>query len=196
MPRMPHAFRRFLLMVLLAATTVPALSQQTDVAGLSSGRRFVRRTTDLACLLPAATGVALGITYKDKAGLLQLGVSTASTLALNYGLELSIRKRRPDGTGHHAFPSTHAALAFDGATYLQKHYGWTWGVPAYAVATYVAWGRVYAKRHDAWDVLAGAAIGTGCAFLLSREYEQVCTVSAAPMLTGDGAKGFMVNVTF
>ena len=32
----------------------------------------------------------------------QLGLSTATCLALNYGLELCIKKDRPDGTGHHA----------------------------------------------------------------------------------------------
>ena len=51
--------------------------------------------------------------------------------------------------------------AFDGATFLMRRYGWKWGVPAYAVSCYVAWGRVHANKHDWWDVLGGAAIGAG-----------------------------------
>lgn len=188
---------RAILLLLTFSISIPSFSQG-DGKGMDigRGRRFVRHTTDVACLLPTAAGVTLGLLAHDRQGLFQLGVGTASTLALNYALELSIRKRRPDGTGHHAFPSTHTALAFDGATYLQKRYGWQFGIPAYAVATYVAWGRVYTKRHDAWDVLAGAAIGTGCAFLLTRHYSQGCSLSASPMVTSDGARGFMVNVTF
>lgn len=187
---------RIIVLLLLAGIALPAHCQEGSGNGISSGRRFVRRTTDAAFLLPAAAGVAIGVATHDNTGLLQLGISTASTLAINYGLELSINKHRPDGTGHHAFPSTHTALAFDGATFLQKRYGWKAGVPAFALATYVAWGRVYAKRHDAWDVLAGAAIGTGCALLLTHKRKTPCTISAAPMLTSEGGKGFMVNVTF
>lgn len=140
--------------------------------------------------------MAFGIYADDKQGLFQLGLSEASTLAVNYALELSIRKKRPDGTGNHAFPSTHTAIAFAGASYLQKRYGWQFGVPAYAVAGFVAWGRVKAERHDVWDVLAGAAIGTTCGLLLTHRYSPTCTMTAAPMVTPEGAQGITVNVTF
>jgi len=45
------------------------------------------------------------------------------------------------------------------ATVVQEHFGWKGGVPAYALATYVAASRVQAKRHYLSDVAMGAAIG-------------------------------------
>ena len=103
----------------------------------------LRHTTDVLCLLPDATALGVAIAKHDTEGLKQLGLSTATCLAVNYGLELCIRKDRPDGTGHHAFPSTHTAVAFNGSTFLMKRYGWKWGVPAYVVSSFVAWGRVH-----------------------------------------------------
>src|SRR5262245_21251890 len=79
-------------------------------------------------------------------------------MALVYVLKPTIDRRRPDG-GHQSFPSGHAASAFAGAAFLERRYGWSCGVPAYAVATFVAWSRVEAKRHWTSDIVAGGAIG-------------------------------------
>ena len=158
--------------------------------------KFVERSTDVLCLAPTATGLVKAIVEHDKKGILQLGLSTATTLAVNYGLEACIKKDRPDGTGHHAFPSTHTAVAFDGASFLMRRYGWKWGVPAYAVSTYVAWGRVHAKRHDWWDVLGGAAIGAGCAFIYTRPFIKNTDLSISPATFGTDACGLMATVQF
>ena len=99
---------------------------------------FVKKSTDVLCLAPDATGLCLALAKHDTEGLKQLGLSTATCLAVNYGLELCIKKDRPDGTGHHAFPSTHTAVAVNGTTFLWKRYGWQWGVPAAVVSSYVA----------------------------------------------------------
>ena len=42
---------------------------------------------------------------------------------------------------------------------LQRNLGWKAGVPAYAMATFVAASRVQTKRHYLSDVTMGAAIG-------------------------------------
>ena len=93
---------------------------------------------------------------------------------------------RPDGSDMHSFPSNHAGVAFSGATFLQRRYGWKLGVPAYAVSTYVAWGRVYSKRHDVWDVLAGAAIGVGSALVFTRQFAEKHNVTLAPIAWPEG----------
>ena len=41
-------------------------------------------------------------------------------------------------------------------------------IPAYALAAYTAWTRVYTDNHDCRDVLAGAAIGIGSAYAFSK----------------------------
>ena len=170
-------------------------SLMLHAASLSAQSKFVERSTDVLCLAPSATGLIKAIAEKDKKGILQLGLSTATTLAINYGLEAVIKKDRPDGTGRHAFPSTHTAVAFDGASFLLRRYVWQWGVPAYAVAAYVAWGRTYAKRHDWWDVLGGAAIGAGAAFIYTRPFVKKAYVSIAPASFGDGG-GISMVVNF
>ena len=58
-----------------------------------------------------------------------------------------------------SFPSGHAAVTFASATVLQRHFGWKVGIPAYAVASYVAASRVQMKRHYLSDVAFGAALG-------------------------------------
>ena len=74
------------------------------------------------------------------------------------GIKFTVRRTRPDGT-QYSFPSGHTATSFATATVLQRHFGWKVGVPAYAMATYVAASRVQAKRHFLSDVTMGAAIG-------------------------------------
>lgn len=161
-----------------------------------AGDKFVKRSTDALCVAPSATGLCIAIAKHDKEGIKQLGLSTATCLVVNYGLELCIRKDRPDGTGHHAFPSTHTAVAFNGTTFLMKRYGWKWGVPAAAVSAYVAWGRVHTDRHDWWDVLGGAAIGAGSAWIFSRPFTQDVEVNISPTTFGDRAYGFTATIQF
>lgn len=158
--------------------------------------QFVRRSTDVLCLVPDATGLCLALAKHDNEGLKQLGLSTATCLAVNYGLELCIRKDRPDGTGHHAFPSTHAAVAFNGSTFLMKRYGWKWGVPAYVLSSYVAWGRVHTDRHDWWDVLGGTAIGVGSAWIFTRPFASNVDVAICPTTFGDRAYGLTATIQF
>jgi membrane-associated phospholipid phosphatase len=85
---------------------------------------------------------------------LAIGRSWATTAALKYAVD----EDRPDG-GSRSFPSGHTSLAFTGAEFIRKEYGWAWGAPAYVAAGFVGWSRVEANRHYTRDVLAGAAIG-------------------------------------
>jgi membrane-associated phospholipid phosphatase len=80
------------------------------------------------------------------------------TQALTASVKLSVRRGRPDGT-HYSFPSGHAAGAFATATVLQRDLGWKAGLPAYALASYVAASRIQDQRHFLSDVTFGAAVG-------------------------------------
>jgi membrane-associated phospholipid phosphatase len=68
-------------------------------------------------------------------------------------------RTRPDGSNSHSFPSGHSASAFATATVLQRELGWKIGMPAYAMAGWVAASRVQMKRHYVSDVIAGATVG-------------------------------------
>jgi hypothetical protein len=77
---------------------------------------------------------------------------------LTQGLKVVVRRERPDG-GSYSFPSGHTSGSFATATVLQRHLGWKVGVPAYAVAAYVAGNRLPENKHYMSDVLFGAAVG-------------------------------------
>ena len=145
---------------------------------------------------PAAAGAGVAIANGDYKGLLQLGESLVASVAASYALKYTISKRRPDGSDNHSFPSNHTGFSFAGATFLQKRYGWQWGVPAYLVSGYVAWGRVYSKQHDVWDVLAGAAIGVGSSFLFTTSFAKEHNVVLSPTITSSGNCGIYFSMQF
>ena len=158
--------KRLLSLILLALCLLDAMA----------GDKFVKRSTDVLCLTPDATALCLAIAKHDNEGLKQLGLSTATCLAVNYGLELCIKK--------------------DGTTFLWKRYGWQWGVPAAVVSSYVAWGRVHTDRHDWWDVLGGAAIGVGSAFIFTRPFMNDVDITVTPTALNDHTYGLTATLTF
>lgn len=76
------------------------------------------------------------------------GSACAADLAVGYGLKYAIGKSRPAGHEGPAFPSIHSAVAFAGASYIQRRYGWKFGAPAYALAVYVGWSRIGARLRE------------------------------------------------
>ena len=168
------------------------------VAGNSAaqGRRAVDFSTDAAMFVPAALGLGVAIYERDLEGVVQLGKTLAVSTAVTYILKYSVKKARPDGSGSDAFPSNHCNFAFGGATFLQRRYGWKWGVPAYLVSAYVAWGRIYAGKHDVWDVLAGAAISVGSGFLFTTRFAKEHEVQLAPVVTHEGGCGIYFSMKF
>lgn len=130
---------------------------------------------DYAQHIPTAAALALLIVNKDKEGFWQFTKAYGATLGLTYILKYTINKPRPDGAKDgHAFPSGHTAVAFSGASFVQRRYGWKYGIPAYAVAGYVAFSRIEGlnDRHDGWDVLGGIALGIGSTYLFTTPYQQ------------------------
>jgi len=103
---------------------------------------------------------AYGLTFlhEDAQGRPPFYKSMAIAAGITYGANLVIDKEGPDGDGH-SFPSGHATLAFAGAGFAQRRYGWRYGLPAYLAATFVGWSRIDADRHEVEDVVAGAAVG-------------------------------------
>lgn len=88
-----------------------------------------------------------------------LSLALMRTAAVTYGLKYAVSEERPNGDDENSFPSGHTAITFAGAEFMRKHYGWRYGLPAYAAAAFVGWSRVETKDHWAHDVLAGGAIG-------------------------------------
>jgi len=91
-----------------------------------------------------------------------LGLGAGLTAGVTEGLKRTVRSERPDRSDNRAFPSGHSAIAFMGATVLEREFGrkspWI-TLGAYSVASGVGIERVIEGRHNSWQVVAGAGIG-------------------------------------
>jgi membrane-associated phospholipid phosphatase len=126
----------------------------------------------LTAALPAAAS-ALIVASKDGEGAVQLAESAALTAGTTFILKYTVREERPNKEDRHSFPSLHSSASFASAEFIRKRYGWEYGIPAYAVASFVAYSRVEAKQHHSGDVVAGAAIGILSSYLFTRPYQGV-----------------------
>ncbi len=118
--------------------------------------------------------VALGTTVleKDFKGSLQFTEAFALNVAVSFGLKAIVKKERPNGEDFKSFPSAHTSVTFQSAAFLQKRYGWNYGIPAYVVAAYTGFSRVHVKKHFVEDVVAGAAIGVLSSYLFTRKRKE------------------------
>jgi membrane-associated phospholipid phosphatase len=123
----------------------------------------------LRFILPAAAA-GLTLIFQDDQGALQLAESAALALGVTFGLQYTIDEKRPNGEPH-SFPSGHASISFASAEFVRNRYGWRYGLPAYVLASFVAYSRVEANQHYTHDVMAGAAIGIVSSYLFTRPYE-------------------------
>jgi hypothetical protein len=121
-------------------------------------------------VLPA-TAILVPLIIKDKDGTKQAVKTILTSAIITYSLKRIINKPRPNG-GEFSFPSGHTSAAFSGAASIQRRYGWKYGSIMYAMAAYTGWSRVNANKHDYWDVLGGAAIGIGSAYLFTKPYKK------------------------
>lgn len=138
-------------------------------------------STDVAVIaMPVATLAGI-IIEKDWEGLKQGALTAVTEVGASLILKYAVREDRPDHSNKHSFPSGHTGIAFANAAFLQRRYGWKLGVPAFVVATYVGWGRVYAKKHHWWDVVAGAALGTGAALIYTRPFMRDKEITIVPV---------------
>jgi membrane-associated phospholipid phosphatase len=158
--------QRILRINILLFVTLFGLTAGIDV---QASDRIESAGDVLVFALPiTAAGLTLG--FKDGQGALEFGESTALATGVTYVLKFTINKTRPNGESQ-SFPSGHAAISFSAAEFMCKRYGWEYGLPAFAVATFVAYSRVEAGRHYTIDVIGGAAIGIVSSYLVTRPYK-------------------------
>jgi membrane-associated phospholipid phosphatase len=178
------------LVILLLSLTGSAYSQNLDIRILrsvnSSGNlpsdnffRFVSNSDAwLVVGIPVAVGSA-GLIKHDKT-LVRNGCVILTSVALSGGITVimkySIKRDRPfitypditkkSAAGSPSFPSGHTSGAFALATSLSLTYHkWYVIVPSYAWAGTVAFSRMDLGVHYPSDILAGALVGAGSAWL-------------------------------
>jgi len=115
-----------------------------------------------------------------------------SAILAAQALKHIVLKPRPDRTDNYSFPSGHTTSAFAGAAFIQRKYGWSYGLPCYAIASFVGYSRVQAKKHDNWDVLGGATIGIVSAYIFAKPYHE----SKVGLLFDKSKSTYMVGLTY
>ena len=134
-------------------------------------------------ILPVGIPTAMGIyalIKKDQPLLkdaIYIGTSVIEALGLTYGLKYTIDRQRPyekypdkirpiEPEDSPSFPSGHTTAAFSLATSLSITYPkWYVIAPSAVWACGVGLARINQGVHYPSDVLTGAAIGVGCAFV-------------------------------
>lgn len=145
--------------ILVFAFLVPAIANAGDFAIATSGEA-------VAIALPVIAG-GISLFRSDWDGLADdIVVTGATTFALNH----LVRERRPDGSDYQSFPSDQAGIAFAPVFFLWHRYGWEYGVPVLAAATFVGFARIDARQHHWYDVATSAAIGFTYDQFVTRRY--------------------------
>lgn len=148
--------------------------------------RFISNsTTVVAISTPVVMGVVAFIEKDDDLlkNALYLGVSIGVDGVLTYGLKYGIGRPRPNVTyltiitayeteTSLSFPSGHTSLAFATATALSiKYPKWYVIAPSYFWACSVGYSRMNLGVHYPSDVLAGALLGAGSAYITYKVNE-------------------------
>lgn len=183
-----------IIAVLLLLTPISLFSQNIDVDILKaihnpepvSSDGFFRFVSDANIYVITGTPVTMaivGLASHDNEvfrNACTMAAGTAVSYGIALGLKYTVKRDRPfvtytedfaDKTGHdysdsYSFPSGHSTTAFATATALTLEYPkWYVIVPSYAYAGTVAYSRMHLGVHYPSDILAGALIGSGCAYL-------------------------------
>ena len=152
-----------LLFILIFATYTSVLGQDKNIQ--TSG--------DVLLVAMPLTALTSSLIIGDTEGAWQFTKGAVLNQAITIGVKYATNKKRPYNNGDRTFPSGHTSTTFQSAAYIQKRYGWSYGIPAYILAGYTGYSRINAHRHDGWDVLAGAIVGIGSAYLFTTPYQKV-----------------------
>lgn len=148
-------------------------------ASFDSKMQFLTNTSDFVALGTPITLLTVGF-IKDDANLKKEGLNAAvavvGTYGLGYILKNTVKRNRPYVTypfiqnykveNDSSFPSGSTSIAFSSATSLSLSYPkWYVIAPSALYAAGVGYSRLHLGVHYPSDVLAGALIGVGSAFV-------------------------------
>jgi membrane-associated phospholipid phosphatase len=129
-----------------------------------------------------------------------LAIKTLATIGTETGLYLVAKGvtwygfhtlARPSGTDG-GFPSGHTAAAVVVAWLLSDRFGAAWSPLFYVIAAGIAWSRVTDGAHYPYQIVGGAMLGFGVAWVLSGRFSRPEREDHKPLpeqLIGQGAEG-------
>jgi membrane-associated phospholipid phosphatase len=162
---------------------------ESSSTGLRQYSSFITNTTPEAVIaVPVIMGTIALIEKNDDLlkNALYVGVSIGVSAGISYSLKYAVNRSRPYLTyptlnvdpaiyeSSSSFPSSHTSVAFATATALSLKYPkWYVIAPSFFWACSVGYSRMNLGLHYPSDVLAGAVIGSGSAYvtyLVSKWY--------------------------
>ncbi len=154
------------------------LERNRTTAGIHFNQFISDASDPLALAIPAAFFIkgVIAKNQNDKSRGIYLAESFAANVAFTYLLKKTINRKRPGETdptfsvltpaSSRSFPSGHTSEAFSLATSLTIALPkWYVIAPAYTFAGLVGYSRMYLGAHYPSDVIAGALVGSGTAWL-------------------------------
>ncbi len=123
-----------------------------------------------------ATGILAKDRHAEDTGVL-LATATITNTLITIAMKEAVGRKRPyetlpnvhggDVNRSPSFPSGHTSAAFATATLISLQYKkWYVAVPSYTWASLVGYSRIAKGVHYPSDVVAGALVGAGSAFLI------------------------------
>lgn len=139
---------------------------------IEPNNQTIEEAGDIILYSLPATALATTLIIEDREGTWQFAKGFVLNGAVTVALKYAINKRRPFNDGGQAFPSGHTSVTFQSASFIQRRYGWGYGIPAYLLAGFTGYSRINATRHDGWDVLAGIVVGVGSTYIFTTPYQR------------------------
>ena len=141
------------------------------VSTLAEAVDYKKLSDTLVGSLPLAA-LSATLWLDDREGTRAFALVMGTDLLVTGGLKYTIPATRPDG-GPHSFPSGHTSVAFTSAAFVHKRYGWRYALPMYALSALTAYSRIRARKHYLRDVAAGALLGTGIGYLMTKRFRGI-----------------------
>lgn len=176
--------RIYLMRLCLRALLICALSSPCMPSLHAKPGDWFETWGDVFQFLPVMAG-AYALARQDYHGVAQLALGTGSTLAITFASKytfvgisqanerLAGISQRPNNGSFDGFPSGHTSSAFSAAGFMQKRYGWKFGLPTTILAASVGVSRITSQRHTTLQVLAGALLGYGVSYLCAKRLKYI-----------------------
>ncbi len=122
--------------------------------------------------------------------------SLLGTQSIIQPLKYLTRRRRPDGSDRHSFPSAGAGAASSLIPAVYHEYGLVPATLTAASAMFIGFSRIYGNQHHLSDVLAGYTIGLGWGILVETYQRHQSRWALVPISEGRTMAGLALHLRF